>query len=84
MIDPSRRAKLKWQCRRGMLELDLILNHFVETKLDELSETDLLVFEKLLETSDPQLYAWLMGSDEPVDKELKDIVKLFNVQDRLK
>lgn len=79
MINPAKKAKLRWQCRRGMLELDLILLRFVEQQLDHLSEQQLVDFEVLLNHPDPELLNWLMGYEIPCDKELKDIVELIKL-----
>lgn len=79
-IDPSKKAKIKWQCRRGMLELDLILNAFIDTSFDNLSEEALNAFEMVLASSDPVLYHWLMGNGDPENKELIPIVDLIRMQ----
>lgn len=80
MIHPSRKAKLKWQCRRGMLELDLILLPFVNNNLDQLTEAQFDAFELLLSNSDPVLYAYLMGTEIPADREQILIVELIQRQ----
>jgi antitoxin CptB len=77
MIDPTRKAKIQWQCRRGMLELDLLLNQFIEQALDKLQESQVQAFEKLLTSSDVALYAWLIDNKQPTDKELLAIVELI-------
>lgn len=76
MIEPARKAKIKWQCRRGMLELDLILQPFINHHLDNLTLSQLDAFELLLAEPDPVLYSWLMGASYPSDKELEAIVEL--------
>lgn len=81
MISPSRKAKITWQCRRGMLELDLILTRFIDNELDNLSTEQLHAFESLLTTSDPVLYDWLMGRDTPTDKECSLIVAFIKRHD---
>ena len=40
MFEPKRLARLKWACRRGMLELDVLLLPFVEEAFDSLSYED--------------------------------------------
>ncbi|MDI9819453.1 MULTISPECIES: succinate dehydrogenase assembly factor 2 [unclassified Legionella] len=82
MINPSRRAKFIWQCRRGMLELDLILKHFVENSLDTLSEEQLESFDKLLSCNDVELFSWLMGYEQPMDRELINIVEHIKLHHR--
>lgn len=71
------KAKLIWQCRRGMLELDLILNQFVTHHLSNLSAQQLQAFEQLLTYPDPDLYHWLMESGQPEAQELVEIVTLI-------
>lgn len=79
MLDPIRKAKLCWRCRRGMLELDLILQRFIDSYLDQLNEADLVDFEFLLTSPDPDLFSWLMGSSKPENKELDHIIELIQL-----
>jgi antitoxin CptB len=60
-------AKLQWACRRGMLELDVLLRHFLEEIYPSLSDEDKKLFILLLDESDPHLFAWIMGHEEPED-----------------
>jgi antitoxin CptB len=55
--------RIRWQCRRGMLELDLVLNRFVEQELDGLDSGQLQVFRELLNEQDPMLLAWIMEQE---------------------
>lgn len=73
-MDDLLKTKLRWRCRRGMLELDLILNQFLDEQADSLSEREEALFQALLESPDPDLYAWLMGYQEPESEELEEIV----------
>ena len=52
--------RLRWQCRRGMLELDIILLAFLEKDYLNLSATDQKLFERLLTYSDQDLYGYLI------------------------
>ena len=81
MVSSEKKAKLTWHCRRGMLELDLIFQRFLALHLDALNETQLALFERLLTAQDPDLYAWLMGYETPVDKELREIVDFIRLHD---
>ncbi len=83
MISPEKKAKLTWQCRRGMLELDLILGHFLQSHLDELSDEQIASFELLLSHPDPDLYAWLMGYEEPEHKECADFVAFIRFHHKI-
>jgi antitoxin CptB len=83
MIALQRKAKISWHCRRGMLELDLIFGHFLTHQLNQLTEQQLTVFEDLLTYPDPDLYAWLMGYEQPKQKELLDIVTFIRANDKI-
>lgn len=76
-MDNRQKARLVWKCRRGMLELDLVFQKFVEKKLDQLTESQFTAFDNLLAHNDPILYAWVMGHDEPQEKELAEIVSFI-------
>ena len=83
MISQQKKAKLIWQCRRGMLELDLILTRFLDKHLDGLTERQVCLFEKLLKNPDPDLFAWLMGIEEPMDQECTEIVAFIRHHDNI-
>jgi antitoxin CptB len=68
-------ARLLWQCRRGMLELDEILQKFFNENYLKLTEKDQNSFSKLLECTDQELYYWLLGYQLPDDDQLQTIVK---------
>jgi len=69
------KPRLRWACRRGMLELDVLFMPFVEEAYEQLSEKDKVIFERLLECQDPELFAWFMGHEECEDQELNYMVK---------
>jgi antitoxin CptB len=65
--------RLRWQCRRGLLELDLLFVRFLEQHYSALNATELDAFQRLLEQPDQTLLAWLQGQQEP-PSDLKMIV----------
>jgi antitoxin CptB len=71
------KPRLRWACRRGMLELDVLFMPFVEEAYDLLSTKQKQVFEHLLEEQDPVLFAWFMGHEVCEDKELNDMVQFI-------
>lgn len=77
MLDKKLRSRLSWRCRRGMLELDLLLQDFLFYGIDKLTDTQIACFESLLTMTDPELYACLMGqADAPTD-EFDEIITLI-------
>ena len=76
-IEKVNKAKLKWACRRGMLELDVLFIPFVNEAYDDLTDAQQLTFERLLTCQDPELFAWFMGHESCGDQELKEIVQII-------
>ncbi|RUO34730.1 succinate dehydrogenase assembly factor 2 [Aliidiomarina soli] len=74
LIDKKR---LRWACRRGMLELDVLFLPFVEEAYDELSDEQKAVFRRLITCDDPDLFGWFMGHQVCEDAELDGMVKLM-------
>lgn len=73
----DKKARLAWHCRRGMLELDLILHSFLDRGLHRLSTQEIQWFEQLLSHTDPELFAWLMGHQQPTNEGLNQLVTLI-------
>ncbi len=67
-------ARVRWACRRGMLELDVIFRPFAEKHYENLSDEDKAIFTRLLECEDPELFAWFMGHEVSPDRELAEMV----------
>lgn len=61
MTTPNR-GKVRWQCRRSLLELDLVLARFLEREFDHLDDEGLADFEDLLRCDDYDLWAMVNGS----------------------
>jgi len=70
----QRKARLYWQCRRGMLELDSLLQGFFKQQIESLSEQQLESFESLLKSPDDLLLEYLMGRMVPMDAGVADVV----------
>lgn len=77
MSETPIKTKLQWQCRRGMLELDVILTPFLEKHFDSISESQQSLFEQMLLEADPDLYTWLMGFGQCDKENLVPIVELI-------
>lgn len=69
------KAKLYWACRRGMLELDLLLLPFLEKAYDNLNDEERAVFIQMLAVEDPTLYQWFIARLEPEDPALRALVE---------
>lgn len=70
----SERARLAWQCRRGMRELDVLLRRFLDEHYESLPEAGRADFRRLLEQPNEDIMDWLFQRREPDDPGLARIV----------
>jgi antitoxin CptB len=73
VADPDLRRAL-WRCRRGMKELDLLLERFARTRLAHSSAAERAQFEELLGLPDPLLADYLLGGLTPVGPGMAHLV----------
>jgi antitoxin CptB len=78
-VDAPHRARLYWQCRRGMLELDLVLQAFLDHHYDHVPLAMRRAFETLLSYPDALLLEYIMGRITPTDRILADVVTRLRV-----
>jgi len=69
-----RTERLRWRCRRGLLELDLVLGAFLEQQYPGLPADEQALFERLLSLPDSMLFGYIQGHDSP-DQEFEKIVR---------
>ena len=75
MIDAVRLRRIRWRCRRGMLENDLILSRFLDAAADSLTEDDVANLDRLLHMADDELWEILSGRAEVSDARLAPFVE---------
>lgn len=68
MEENDSQRRLRWQCRRGLLELDLLLSWFLEERYAALDPAGQDVFRDLLQQPDPALLGWLQGQETPPER----------------
>lgn len=76
-------AELRWQCRRGMLELDLLLMPFLEREYGTLLPQDQTTFVELLSYPDQTLYAWFLDPEQCEREEMRGIIHKIRLKPRL-
>ena len=70
--------RLKWKCRRGLLELDIVLERFLQSEAAGLDETSLDLLNELLDCQDNDLWDIVNGRSEdypPRHKALVDVLR---------
>lgn len=71
---------LRWRCRRGMRELDLVLQRFFDNRYDDLPDEGKQAFSRLLDQEDQDILQWLLGHTTPPDQALRRLIE--EIKDR--
>lgn len=74
-MDAPTQSRLRWRCRRGMLELDQLLLRWLNREGPQASSEQLATFQRLLNTEDDQLWRWCLRHEQPQEKELHELVE---------
>ena len=67
--------KLRWRCRRGMRELDQLLERWLDREWRQSPTARRDVFLRLLDTEDDKLWRWFLGHEAPSDVEVAALVR---------
>ena len=72
--------KIKWKCRRGLRELDLLFRQYIEDNLESLSKEDLDMFDSILDLDDQPIYDFIFKNQSlnSPDKEKFILANLKN------
>ncbi len=65
VADTRELGRLRWHCRRGMRELDVLLTRYVDEHFCGASHVEQEAFKQLLDTHDTLLYAYCLGAQPP-------------------
>jgi antitoxin CptB len=74
-MDATQMSRLRWRCRRGMLENDLILTRFLDARGATMDGDDVAALDRLLDLADGELWDVLAGRKEPQDAALRPLVE---------
>jgi antitoxin CptB len=69
--------RLRWRCRRGLLENDLVLERFLQIYGSQLEGDRLSAFQTLLDLGDEELWGLVSGRSECRDPALGEVVRLL-------
>ena len=76
-IDDRRLARLRWRCRRGMLENDLVLARYLDARGASLRESEVAMLDSLLELPDGELWALIAGTAPPADPAMAPLLEML-------
>jgi len=71
----SEESRLRWQCRRGMRELDDLLIRYLETRFPVADEDEKTAFQAVLALSDPELNGYLLQRQTPSSESIARVIK---------
>jgi antitoxin CptB len=72
--DSRELGRLRWRCRRGMRELDVLLTRFLDQRFCTASPATQDAFRRLLESHDPLIHAYCLGQLPAPTAELAALV----------
>jgi len=73
--DARELRRLRWRCRRGMRELDQLLERYLDLRWPHASEAERGEFRRLLDCEDDRLWRWFLGHEQTDDAELEALVE---------
>ena len=73
----SELSRLRWLCRRGMKELDLVMSGYLERYYPTACSEDQALFRTLLDMPDPDLYGLLLGRSQPDQPDLEPLLEFL-------
>ena len=74
-------SRVRWHCRRGMRELDVLLMRYFEQRYPLAAVAQQQAFEALLELQDPVIYAYLTGGAIPERQDIADVIQQLTRSD---
>lgn len=74
MADESGAEQLRWQCRRGMLELDFVLERYLNDHYADADAAERERFRELLTAQDPELQVWLLNGEPHIDPDYQPLI----------
>ena len=73
-VAPALTGLLRWRCRRGKKELDVLLDRFAQQLLPQASQAECRVFAELLALPDPLLEGYLLRGEPAAEPHLAQAV----------
>jgi antitoxin CptB len=76
-VDRIRENRLRWQCRRGLLELDLVLARFMDNRYPSMKAAEVELLTEMLDYPDQDLWDMIIGRLQPVDKRVTPVLEML-------
>jgi antitoxin CptB len=73
-LDEVNVARLRWRCRRGMRELDVMLTRYLDRVWATASPAERHAFVQLVDLQDPELFGYLVGRTTPAEDTQRAVI----------
>jgi len=73
----SNKSRLAWRCRRGMREMDILFEKFVQSDYDLLSPQKKQSFECFVDETDVDIFSWITGKSIPDNDDYRYFISRF-------
>lgn len=77
-MDTVSLARIRWRCRRGLLELDIVLEHFIG-RYANLDTQQKMIFDELLDLPDTRLWELISGKESALNDDQRELIALINL-----
>ena len=77
VADPVYLQRMRWRCRRGLLELDIVLGRFIEKYHAALDEAQRLAFDEMLDLPDTEFWDLITGAKAPLRPQWLTVLELL-------
>jgi len=68
-------SSLRWRCRRGMLELDILLNGFLDKSYEKITVQQKNTLDQMLDYPDQLLFDLFLGHMQSSDNNVSELVQ---------
>jgi citrate synthase len=82
-MDATQLNRLRWRCRRGLLENDLILARYLDVRGATMNADEVAALDRLLDFGDSELWDLLAGRAEPRDAMLRPMVAALRATEQV-
>jgi antitoxin CptB len=67
--------RIRWHCRRGLLELDLVLTAFLQEGYAQLGTAEKATFVRMLDADDNDLWDWISARQDPPEPAMSTVIE---------
>lgn len=74
IMKDAEQRRLAWRCRRGLLELDIVLQRFVNQQFDGLTLDEMHQFDAMLDLPDTEFWNLIQGIEKQTNQSVQQVL----------